>query len=194
MKIEYFFIFLLNTVHTCQSLKLFKTANPMTYDCSLEYKYHRFFQSAMLSSLILLLPISTSASSDNYMYDTGARESIISAKDSLHDIALGLSPTTPISSVYDQINFVLHKYNLQERLRLAYRDGYSSDSINCIQTAAEQTLDDLNTIQTYFSVSNDSKTKLMISDAFPGQKIEFMKQGLSAVQSDMLRLLFCPHL
>ena len=54
-------------------------------------------------------------------------------------------------------------------------------------------IEDKNIIFEYFSISNDGKKKVMISDAYPGQKLKFIQQGLTALRSDLQQFLFCPY-
>jgi hypothetical protein len=51
----------------------------------------------------------------------------------------------------------------------------------------------LQVVSEYFSVSNDGASKMMIGDAFPGQKLEFLKEGISTIRSDIQSALFCEY-
>jgi hypothetical protein len=51
---------------------------------------------------------------------------------------------------------------------------------------------DLYTLVEYYSVSNDSiNRRMMIADAVPGQKLNFLRTGLTAIRQDLRGFFFC---
>jgi len=90
----------------------------------------------------------------------------------------------------EEVDFVKNQINLDEILR-------SRNS--CIAEEAAGILSDLNSISTYFSVSNEKGTgadskKMLIKDAYPDQKKLFVRRGLESVKSRLTRMTFCQNL
>eukprot|EP01041_Mallomonas_annulata_P005944 gene5944-11995_t len=145
-----------------------------------------------LSNFAFSLPShSLNSLEGSYEFHT-TRSYILDTKNSLNDISNSITSDTTANSIYTDIDFTIRNTRLKEKLRqLEYET--SSENRQCINTAANKVLDNINIIFEYFSISNDAKSKLMISDSYPGQKVEFLREGLNAVKSDLQRVLFCPH-
>ena len=143
---------------------------------------------------LLSIPMQTiSMTNDDYRVDVN-RNYIYEIKSALDTVSQTTTSETNVNKLYDEINDITIKTNMKERIR--FLTNYYSQSVNdisCLQTSGEKAVNDVNVIFEYFSISNDGKKKLMISDAYPGQKLKFIQQGLTAVRSDLQQYLFCPH-
>jgi len=118
------------------------------------------------------------------------REYIYTAKNLLSEISRQVTTDSDIPSLYSDINFVLQTYSIRERLQNLVAEASYSNKI-CASHISSTISDELSILFNYFSVSNDTKIKLLIGDTFPGQKAEFIKMGLSAITSDLQKILFC---
>jgi hypothetical protein len=155
--------------------------------------------SAIAGTLLLTLTIfgnpgnAKAASYDGISEIFGSpRGSIAGAKESLDNLDRQLSPETNLNKVYEEIDVIIRSYRLTENTRLLATEA-SLGNKDCADGAAEKAMYDLNTIREYFSISNDGRKKVMISDAYPGQKLNFIRQGLQAVKGDLQRLMFCAN-
>jgi hypothetical protein len=50
---------------------------------------------------------------------------------------------------------------------------------------------DLLVLGEYFSVSNDAAVKMMVGDAFEGQKLQFARQGIASARQHVFKILRC---
>jgi hypothetical protein len=91
---------------------------------------------------------------------------------------------------FEQVDDLLKKFKIQRKIDILIArtpDAFQS----CARSRVNPINDELYTIVEYFSISNQEKSRLMVSDSFPGQKKQFLKQGLSAVLSDIRKLTLC---
>jgi hypothetical protein len=98
-----------------------------------------------------------------------------------------------VKDIYADLEFIMRSYRLKDRLPLMAIEATTISNRNCVEENGKLTVDQLFTISEYFSVSNDGRAKMMISDAYPNQKLNFIRQGLSAVRSTMNKVLFCAN-
>lgn len=139
---------------------------------------------ALSSSITLESPTSS-------YYEFNTREQIYIARNALNDISRQISPASDVALLFRNINFVRSTFQLESRVKLLSSQESSLSSQICTKTAGAKFQDDLNTLLEYYSVSNDTKMKLLISDTYPGEKAEFIKLGLAAITSDLQSMLFC---
>ena len=119
---------------------------------------------------------------------------VLGAKQALDAVAASLtSDNVNVKDVYADLEFIMRNYRLKDRLPLMIMEATTMDNRNCVEENGKLTVDQLMTISEYFSVSNDGRAKMMISDAYPNQKLNFIRQGLSAVRSTMNKTLFCAN-
>lgn len=64
-------------------------------------------------------------------------------------------------------------------------------SRDCAMPHASAALEDLRVLAEYFSVSNDAAQKMMVGDAFPGQKHAFAVQGVDATLAELRAVRTC---
>lgn len=140
--------------------------------------------SLAISSVTLESPTSS-------YYELNAREQIFIARNALIDISRQISPSSDVPLLLHNINFVRNTFQLESKVKLFSAQSSSLSSQICTKIAGAKFQDDLNTLLEYYSVSNDTKTKLLISDTYPGEKAEFIKLGLAAITSDLQSMLFC---
>ena len=76
-------------------------------------------------------------------------------------------------------------------LRQSSRISLSMEEQLCAEPWLIKLQSDLQVIGEYFSVSNDGAQKMMIGDAFQGQKLNFVKQGIAASHDDLRGLRRC---
>jgi hypothetical protein len=91
---------------------------------------------------------------------------------------------------FKQVDKLLKQYNVNYRLQVVLNDT-PEQYIRCARTRANAFKDDIYTIVEYFSVSNAERSRMFISDAYPGQKKTFIKQGLDAAISELNNLILC---
>ena len=122
------------------------------------------------------------------------KASIFRAKQAFDEVAASLSPDdVNVKDVYADLEFITKNSRLKDRLPRLVVEATTMDNRNCVEEYGKLTMEQLMTISEYFSVSNDGKTKMMISDAYPNQKLKFIRQGLSAVRITMSKVLFCAN-
>ena len=122
------------------------------------------------------------------------RKYVIGAKQALDVVATSLtSDDVNVKDIYADLEFIMRSYRLKDRLPLMAIEATTISNRNCVEENGKLTVDQLFTISEYFSVSNDGRAKMMISDAYPNQKLNFIRQGLSAVRSTMNKVLFCAN-
>ena len=122
------------------------------------------------------------------------RNYLFKAKFALDQLAQDITSETKTSELYDDIDKITTKAQMTERINfLAEYFNQNNIDSTCHKTTGSKVIEDKNIIFEYFSISNDGKKKLMISDAYPGQKLKFIRQGLSALRSDLNQFLFCPY-
>ena len=92
--------------------------------------------------------------------------------------------------VFRKVDYLLNTYRLPTRFQNAI-NSLPREGRNCAITQSKQAVDDLFSIAEYFSVSNDGVQKMMLSDAYPGQKKEFIMEGLHKVDSDFDGFISC---
>ena len=119
--------------------------------------------------------------------ELNSREQIYIARNALNDISRQISSSSDISLLLRDINFVRNTFQLGSKVKLFSAQA----STKCAKNAGDKFQDDLNTLLEYYSVSNDTQKKLLISDTYPGEKAEFIKMGLAAISSDLQSMLFC---
>lgn len=134
------------------------------------------------SSITLTYEIPSSSYSE-----LSSREQIYIARNALNDISRQISSSSDISLLLRDINFVRNTFQLGSKVKLFSAQA----STKCAKNAGDKFQDDLNTLLEYYSVSNDTQKKLLISDTYPGEKAEFIKMGLAAISSDLQSMLFC---
>ena len=76
-------------------------------------------------------------------------------------------------------------------LRQSSRASLSIEEQFCAEPWLAKFQGDLQVIGEYFSVSNDGAQKMMVGDAFRGQKLNFVKQGIAASREDLRQLRKC---
>ena len=76
-------------------------------------------------------------------------------------------------------------------LSQAVRYSLSLDGQLCAEPWLNKLQSDLLVIGEYFSVSNDAAQKMMVGDAYAGQKLNFVKQGLAASRADLREVSRC---
>lgn len=91
---------------------------------------------------------------------------------------------------FKQVDKLLKQYNMNYRLQVVLNDTPES-YISCARTRTNAFKDDIYTIVEYFSVSNAERSRMLISDAYPGQKKTFIKRGLDAAISELNNLILC---
>ena len=157
------------------------------------FRVHLLSSSLCIFTMLSIPTQSMSMTSDDYRVDIN-RNYVFEIKSSLDTVSQSITPETNVNKLYDEINDATVKTNMKERIR--FLTNYYSQSINdvsCLQLSGDRAINDVNVIFEYFSISNDGKKKVMISDSYPGQKLKFIQQGLAAVRSDLQQYLFCPH-
>jgi len=89
--------------------------------------------------------------------------------------------------VMEKLDYLLTEYRLPGKMRV-----FTESSTKCRKDASRQVVQDVQSIVEYFSVDGAGTAKKMyIKDAFPGQRIKFVRQGLQAVDQDFTKLFFC---
>lgn len=119
----------------------------------------------------------------------GVLSDIISARDALDNSMV--DSENPIA-VVKQIDYLLRDFGLGKKIKVSI--AASNESIRpCAQSNGDKVIDDLYNLVEYFSVSNGdySNRRLLISDSYPGQKKEFVKQGLTSVKSNLRQFIAC---
>ena len=76
-------------------------------------------------------------------------------------------------------------------LRQTSRVSLSMEEQFCAEPWLVKFQNDLQVIGEYFSVSNDGAQKMMVGDAFQGQKLNFIRQGIAASREDLRQLRIC---
>jgi hypothetical protein len=97
-----------------------------------------------------------------------------------------------VPSALAQIEYLLNVFRLRSQLQYAMNSMPEEGRV-CAAPKASQIVDNLFTITEYFSVDGASAggKKMIISDAFPGQKSKFILQGLKAVDTDINDFFRC---
>jgi len=121
-------------------------------------------------------------------YPTNSRDYIITALESLDIVYNDVNENTNALDIYKDINKVMSNYRLKDNIQIMTRSIYSN--AEC-KDRGDKIIDELNTLFEYFSISNDGKTKVMIADAVPNQKRDFLKTGLKQIKQDVGTFLFC---
>lgn len=93
-------------------------------------------------------------------------------------------------ALFSQIEYLLDGFQISGRLQYAITVSPPEGRLCAIGSAAK-TVDDLRIISEYYSVANDGAQKLMIADSYPGEKLEFVRQGLRAVDQDFNEFFRC---
>ena len=111
--------------------------------------------------------------SSNRQYVLGAVQSLDALAQSLS--ALDTTSTAPAtaaasaaaaSAAFGDVEFILRSYRLQDRLPLLALETTTEANRQCVQDLARSTTTTLLTIGEYFSISNDGRSKVMISDSY----------------------------
>ena len=97
------------------------------------------------------------------------------------------------TEIYNEIGNIERMYRLRSKLSqfILESSDLSPNTYTCVKSSAEKAIYDINTINEYFSISNDGMKKVMIADSFQGQKLQFVMQGLASLQADLQATLFC---
>lgn len=119
------------------------------------------------------------------------RQYILQAKIQINQIDQRITLDSDIEPLLRDINFIVNTFQLQSRINIVVAQSPTPSIQLCTKSAATKLRDYLSTISEYYSISNDTRKKLLISDAYPGQKAEFLKMGLKAISSELQNLLFC---
>lgn len=120
------------------------------------------------------------------------RDYILAAKNSLRELNVQMmKDNSDISSVYRDIDFVLSTTRLRDRLKQATIEANSESTRVCESKLKESIEYKLGTLFEYYSVSNDTAKKMLIGDSYPGEKAEFIRNGLSSIISDLQNFIFC---
>jgi len=110
------------------------------------------------------------------------------AVSSIYDATLLAPDSILTNKLYEQLDFVNQQTGIEMNLQLISILSENS----CVASEARDAASDLKTISEYFSVSNDGiSRKMLISDSYPGQKLNFLKKGLESFDRHMKRLSFC---
>ena len=142
-----------------------------------------------LSAVLSTTPVAGAAETTvNKAYVLGAKQALDVIASSIAD-----DDTVSVKKTYADIEFVLNSYRLKDRLPLLTNEATTLDHQMCVNEYGSKTIDNLVTISEYFSISNDGLSKVMIADAVPKQKLNFIRQGLSATRSNLQRVLFCAN-
>lgn len=120
------------------------------------------------------------------------REYLFKIKSALDQVAQGINADSNTNELYEDIDKITTKAQMIERI-FFLTEYYNQNQNSCHKTAGTKAIEDKNIIFEYFSISNDGKKKVMISDAYPGQKLKFIQQGLSVLRSDLQQFLLCPY-
>ena len=115
------------------------------------------------------------------------RDYVTNALSSLDMIYHGIDEKTEAKDIYNDVNIIMTNFRLKEKVKIMTKT-ISNDECS-IQ--GNRIIDELNTLFEYFSISNDGKKKVMISDTVPGQKREFLRTGLKQIDQDIRNFLFC---
>ena len=157
----------------------------LTTSTSLKYIGFLLQSSSLLTSSLLT---SFLISNNNIDYPSNEREYVLTALSSLDIIYNDINDNTNAQSLYKDINQVMTNYRLLDNIKLMTRSIYKNDEC---KDRGERIIEELITLFEYFSISNDGKTKVMISDAVPNQKRDFLKMGLKQIKQDINTFLFC---
>jgi len=115
------------------------------------------------------------------------RDYVSNALSSLDMIYKGINEKTEAKDIYKDVNIIMTNYRLKEKVKIMTK---TLNNDECSQIGSRIN-DELNTLFEYFSISNDGKKKMMISDSVPGQKREFLRTGLKQIDQDIRTFLFC---
>ena len=115
------------------------------------------------------------------------RDYVSNALSSLDMIYKGINEKTEAKDIYKDVNIIMTNYRLKEKVKIMTK---TLNNDECRETGSRIN-DELTTLFEYFSISNDGKKKLMISDSVPGQKREFLRIGLKQIDQDIRTFLFC---
>lgn len=144
--------------------------------------------SALLASFIYFNPLI--ASEVNAMENENSNKDVILfTKELFNHVASEITINSDTKELYNDFNFIISNFNLKARLNYL---SYINQNTMC-KEALDKSVYDINTIQEYFSISNDGLSKYMIGDTFPGQKALFIRQGLQSLTTTMqiLKLKQC---
>lgn len=109
-------------------------------------------------------------------YESNALSDVGRIQATLMATKRNLDVNPDVNEAFNEVEFVLKTLNLKLILSEAVANAPYESQI-CAKSSAQKIVEDLYNIVEYFSVSNDTKKKLMISDSFPGQKLTFVRQG-----------------
>ena len=141
----------------------------------------------LLATVLTVTPVEAAETTLNKAYILGAKQALDVISASIADDSANVKKT------YADIEFVLTSYRLKDRLPLMAGEATTLDHQMCVNEYSKKTLDNLVTISEYFSISNDGRSKVMIADAVPNQKLNFIRQGLSATRSNLQLVIFCAN-
>lgn len=147
-----------------------------------------FIASSLLSSSsipIITNDINTMKESSVYISSSVTNNNMIEGFKELNKIYDSIDTNSNSNDIYKDINMIITNYRVIQNIKEINRN-----TPQC-KEKGDKVIDELNTIFEYFSISNDAKSKVMISDSFPGQKSMFIKNGLSSIQYDSRALIFC---
>ena len=143
----------------------------------------------LLATILTTPPVEAAETTVNKAYVLGAKQALDVIASSIADE----KDSANVKKTYADIEFVLTSYRLKDRLPLLAGETTTLDHQMCVNEYATKTIDNLVTISEYFSISNDGRSKVMIADAVPNQKLNFIRQGLSATRSNLQRVIFCAN-
>ena len=140
-------------------------------------------------SLIPLLPCGGAGADDDFFSSSSSSVAIRDVQQGLRNL---LQETVTVPSALAQIEYLLNVFRLRSQLQYAV-NSLPEEGRACASAEASQIVDKLFTITEYFSVDGASSggVKMIISDAFPGQKSKFISQGLKAVDADFNDFFSC---
>ena len=162
------------------------------------------FLSSLLSTSLISPPLSlpSSPSFDNQITQISSmlisiddyistgysdRDYVSNALSSLDMIYKGINEKTEAKDIFKDVNIIMTNYRLKEKLKIMTK---TLNNDECRDNGS-RVIDELNTLFEYFSISNDGKKKVMISDSVPGQKRDFLRTGLKQIDQDIRTFLFC---